>query len=294
MRDLSVIIVSYNTKAITERSIESVYSSLKANKEIKYEIIAVDNASNDGSVNMLKDYQKERSDFILIRNNKNLGFAKANNLGVKKADGRYILFLNSDVVIDDVNFHKLIEYLDNNKGIGALTVRVVLPNKQIDLASHRGFPTPWNSFCYFAKLEKLFGHFPLLNKYFGGYHLTFCDLDVPHEINSPSGAFYLTRHDVLKKLGGFDEDFFIYGEDLDLSFRMKNLGYRLIYYPLYTVTHLKYASGLENRNRTINDNIRGHFYQAMKIFYKKHYLNRYPKFISQLVYLIIDLKNKIS
>lgn len=278
MVKLSVVILSYNTKDITRQCLEFLLKTVADNKPLSVEIIVIDNGSTDGSVEMIKTFPEIRTVF----NKKNLGYPKGNNQGLKSASGQYVLFLNSDVIFGQMDLKKVIGYLDQNKNIGVLTVKVVLPTGKIDPASHRGFPTLWRSSSYFFKLEKLFGRIPLLNRLFGGYHLTYLDLKKIHEIDSPSGAFYLCRTELMRKLKGFDEDYFMYGEDLDLSYRIKKLGYQMVYYPLFQVTHLKYASGFKKK----------YFYEAMKIFYKKHYQEKYPEIINRLVYFIIDLKTK--
>ncbi len=287
MIDLSVIIPSYNTKEITGKCIDLLLSALKKEK-IRFEIIAVDNGSRDGST----EYLKRKTDIKLISNKSNLGFSKANNQGIKIAQGKYILFLNSDVFIENINFSGLIDYFEKNKEVGVLTVRVDRPDGKMDPACHRGFPTIWRSFCYFSRLEKILGRFPLLNIAFGGYHLRRFDLNRTHEIDSPSGAFYLTKKEILKQVGGFDEDFFMYGEDLDLSYRIKNEGYKIVFYPFKSVLHLKYQSGLNKNNQETQNKTNNYFYQAMKIFYEKHYQNRYPEIINKIVYLLIDTKIK--
>lgn len=284
MTKLSIIIVSYNTKDITNDCLQSVFKSLN----VPSEIIVVDNGSKDGAVRMLESLKVKK--FIkLIKNEENLGYSKANNQGLKKAEGDYILFLNSDVIVKSVDFKKLLDYLDKYPQIGALTVKVNLTNGEVDPASHRGFPTLWRSFCYFFKLEKLFSGASFLNQIFGGYHLTYFDLKSIHEIDSGSGAFLLTRKDLMKKLNGFDEDFFMYGEDLDLAFRIKQLGCKIIYYPFYEITHLKYSSGLKIDSGEIRKRTKRYFYEAMKIFYQKHYQNSHPRIINKIVFLIIDL-----
>ncbi len=290
MLRLSIIILSYNTKDITLKCLESVYKSLNTNSEV----IVVDNASTDGSQKALKDFSQGRENFRLIENKKNLGYPAGNNQAVKRASGQFILLLNSDVIIERLNFDKILNYLDEHKDTGVLTVRVLLNSGQIDPASHRGFPTVWNSFCYFLHLEKLFASVPFLNKIFCGYHLSWNNLNSIHEIDSPNGAFYLTRKDILDKVGGFDEHFFMYGEDLDLSYRIKKLGYKITYYPLYQVTHLKYVSGLKKDNIATKKATKKYFFEAMKIFYQKHYASTSPFLLNKLIYFFIELKYRFS
>lgn len=290
MIDLSIIIPSYNTAELTKKTITSLIDSLEGEgkkKKITYEIIVVDNASQDGSVEMLKT-QKIKQIFL----KKNIGYSKANNRGIKEAKGRYILFLNSDIVVDNVVFSKLITYLDTKKDIGGLTVKVTLEDGTLDEACHRGFPTPWRAFCYYSGLEKMSRGLPVLPYLFGGYHLLQYDLTTTHEIDSPSGAFFLARSDVIKKIGGFDEVFFMYGEDLDLAFRIFEQGYKIMYYPHHSVIHLKYKSGLQTSHAKTKTEIKYHFYDAMRIFYKKHYEHAHPGLLNRVVYFIIEHKKK--
>lgn len=281
MLDLSVIILSYNTKDITQRTLDSLLAALKKSR-ITYEVIVIDNNSIDGSQAVLQHYPV-KSVFL----KKNIGFGKGNNKGLQMAKGRYVLYLNSDVLHNNVNYDHIISYMDKNTDIGALTVKVVLPSNEIDPASHRGFPTPWRSFTYYAKLEKLFKSVPVLNRWFGGYHLVDKDLNTVHEVDAITGAYFLTRRDLMDALNGFDEDFFMYGEDLDLAYRVKESGFKVLYYPKYMVTHLKYQSGIKTKNKTIRKEIKKHFYQSMKIFYQKHYERKYPSFINKSVYFVI-------
>ncbi len=293
MTKLSIIIVSYNTKEILLKCLQTLEENIKKCR-FQSEIIVVDNASIDDSPTQISKFKEQNQNLNLktIFNKKNFGYGKANNQGIKIARGEYILFLNSDVIADEINFEKLINYFKSDEKIGVLTAKVILKNGQIDPACHRGFPTLWRAFCYFTKLEKIFGKVPLLNRLFGGYHLTYLNLNTIHEIDSPSGAFYLTKKNILEKVGVFDEKFFMYGEDLDLSFRIKKAGYKIIYYPLGKVLHYKYQSGLQAKDEKTREKTRGYFNQVIKIFYKKHYEKKYPKVINYFVNLIINWLNK--
>ena len=298
MPDLSVIVLSYNTKKLTLNTLTKLYKSLKSSN-INSEIVIVDNGSVDNSIEMLNRFKDARSyENIVIKtifNKKNMGYPKANNQGIEVSSGRNILFYNSDVLVENIDWKDLIHYFDNNQEVGVLTVKVLLTNNKIDPASHRGFPTVWNSFCYFSKLERVFGKIPGFNRLFGGYHMTYKSLNKIHEIDSPSGAFYLTRKKILDIVDGFDDKtFFLYGEDLDLSFRIKELGFKVLYYPKYSVLHLKSVSGLKKKDARIKNKTKDYFYDAMKSFYKKHYQSKYPNFISKIVYFFIDLKRRTS
>lgn len=296
MRELSVIVISFNTKDTTRDCLTKLADTLHDEK-LESEIIVLDNNSDDESVEMIKEFANEHSkgqvEVKTLFEKQNLGFSKGNNRALKKAQGKYVLFLNSDVIINNVNFTELIKYMDEYAHVGALTVRVRLPDGDLDPASHRGFPTLWRSFSYFTGLEKILGRAPLLNNIFGGYHLLDRDFKTIHDIDSPSGAFFMTRKDLMDKLDGFDEDFFMYGEDIDLSYRIKRLGYAVVYYPQYSVTHLKYVSGLKNTDDQLQKKIRDHFYDAMKIFYNKHYKDTYPSLINKLIFTCIDIKKSL-
>lgn len=283
---------------MTERCLKMLLSTISLEKGLAVEVVVVDNASSDQTSEMLQKtgliYKEKNIPLTIIRNSQNLGFSKGNNKGAAIVATKYILFLNSDVLVENISFKKLIDQMKEAVNIGVITVRVVLPDGNLDPASHRGFPTIWRSFSYYFGLEKLFGKIPILNKMFGGYHLTYRNMKQSHEIDSPTGAFYLVRKDVFDKVRGFDEDFFMYGEDLDLSYRIKKLGYKIMYDPSYTVTHLKYQSGLKSIEEKTKQKTRGYFYDAMRIFYDKHYAQKTPLPLNKLVHWIINRKAKHS
>lgn len=289
-KDLSIIIVSYNTKDLTLQCIAKLQNALSKGSLLG-EIIIVDNSSHDGSAEKLKEMSNGK-DIKVILNTENTGFGKPNNQGLTQAEGRYVLYLNSDVFVPEKPFlDALVNQMDESPLQGALTVRVNLTSGTIDPASHRGFPTVWRSICYYVGLEKFTANIPVLNRLFGGYHLTYLPLTTKHEIDTPTGAFFLARKDILDTLGGFDEEFFMYGEDIDLAFRIKRLGYTIVYDPTYTVLHLKNQSGIKRKNDIgIQKKTRNYFYESMAIFYKKHYEKRYPRWISALVYAAINQK----
>lgn len=295
--DLSIIIVSFNTSSLTQQCLRSVVTSLEKTPKITTQLIVVDNNSQDRSVEMLGEFKKSiiSSKQILvdiIESNENQGFAKANNKGLKIAKGTYVLYLNSDTTVDNLNIEELIEYMESHNEVGVLTVRVNLANGSIDPACHRGFPTVWRSFTYFSKLEVMTKHIVGLNRLFGGYHLSHLNPNTEHEIDSPSGAFYLTRRSLVESLGGFDEAFFMYGEDLDLSMRIKKTGSKIVYYPRQTITHLKGQSGTKHEDKKPRIRTKIYFYDAMRIFYRKHYLHAYPPYITKMVFSILG--NKIA
>lgn len=261
---------------------------------LDYEIIIVDNNSEDGSRELLLDLEKKWKNLHVFLSKKNLGFGKGNNFGLEKSKGKYILFLNSDAIVSDIDFRDLINLMEMQKDIGALTVKVVLPTGEIDPASHRGFPTLWKSFTYFSGLEKIFKKIPIFNRLFGSYHLVNLNLNNVHEIDVLTGAFLFTKRKIVDTLGGFDKDYFAYGEDIEMAFQIKKLGYKIIYYPLWKVLHLKSVSGLKKKDTKIRKKTNYYFFDSMKIFYSKHYAKDHSWLTNQLVYLAIDIKRKLS
>ncbi|HYM64915.1 MAG TPA: glycosyltransferase family 2 protein [Candidatus Sulfotelmatobacter sp.] len=292
MIDLSIVIVSYNTKDFLKSCIESVY---KTAKNLKIEIIVSDNNSHDGSSEMIS---KEFKDVILIENKENLGFSKANNVGIKKTTGRYILFLNSDTVVYEKTLEYMVNFMDKNKDAGAATCKLVMPNGKIDDASHRGFPTPWNSITHFSGLSKIFGK----TKIFGGYNLGYMDLSNTHVIDALAGAFMIVRRKAGEEVGWWDEDYFFYGEDLDFCFMLKQKGWKVYYVPQVSILHYKGVSGgikKDSQKITTASKETKKFatkwrFAAMRIFYKKHYEQKYPWIVTRLVYIGIFFKRTLS
>lgn len=295
LHTLSIIIVTYNNEKTIDICLESIYKEIN---DTEYEIIIVDNGSTDETIKKIKSWEvtinnkKNRTYNIppvtYIYNKQNIGFGKANNQGIQKARGKYILLLNPDVIISSISFKKIIDQFNSNENLAVLTINLIRPDGTRDMACHRGFPTLWRSFCYFTKLEKLFSFSKSLSKIFGGYHLLHYDLTSKHEIDSPTAAFYLTTKKILQEVNGFDEDYFMYGEDLDLSYRIKQKGYSILFDPTYKAIHIKYQSGLESSNLKSKKRTKKYFYDAMRIFYKKHYSSNYPMFMNNIIYAILN------
>jgi GT2 family glycosyltransferase len=273
--DLSIIIVNYNTKDLLKQTVDSV---LNTTSKISYELIVVDNASRDGSTQMIKETYKE---VILIENEDNLGFSKGNNIGIKRASGKYVLLLNSDTVVLDNCLQECFKYMEKNADIGALGCKVVLKNGELDHACKRGFPTPEASLYYLLKLDRMFPK----SKKFGMYDLKYLSVDDINDVDSLIGAFMMVRHEVIDKIGMLDENFFMYGEDIDWCFRIKEAGYRNVYYPRAGIIHYKGESSKKRRYMTIYE-----FHRAMYLFYNKHYYNKYNFVVRWLVYSGITIK----
>ncbi|AOY75539.1 glycosyltransferase family 2 protein [Clostridium formicaceticum] len=277
--DLSIIIVNYNTIELTKQTLHSIFDK-KYN--FIYEVFVVDNASTDGSVDMIKT---EFPQVQLIENNQNLGFSKANNLAITLAEGKYILLLNSDTVVLEDCLSKSLSYLDAHPEIGVLGCQVILKNGQLDHACKRGFPTPEASLYYILKLNKLFPN----SKRFGQYDLTYLSDQEVNQVDAVTGAFMMVRRGVIDEVGGLDEDFFMYGEDLDWCYRIKKAGWKIIYYPEAKIIHYKGASNKKKKVKIVYE-----FHRAMYLFYKKHYNEKYNAFVKGLVYMGIGIKLAIS
>ncbi|MBI4089355.1 MAG: glycosyltransferase family 2 protein [Candidatus Levybacteria bacterium] len=294
--DLSIIIVNYNTKDFLKKCIKSIVDNVS--KKISYEIIVIDNASADRIQNSEFSFILQNQNLQLIFNKKNLGFSKANNIGIRKAQGRYILFLNPDTVMQKNVIEKMVEFMDNHKDAGAATCKLIMPNGQIDDACHRGFPTPWNAFCHFSGISRLFTK----SKLFSGYNLGFKDLNKIHEIDALAGAFMLVRRVAGENVGWWDEDYFFYGEDIDFCYMLKQNNWKVYFVPTVSILHYKGVSGgIKNISKKISTadketkkRVTHARFNAMRIFYKKHYENKYPKLLTWLVYKAISLKEILA
>jgi len=258
------------------------------------EIFVVDNASQDGSVKIV---QQEFPQVKLIASDKNLGFAKANNLALQQAQGRHLLFLNPDTIVPEETLPKMIKFMDENPTVGVATCYIELTSGGMDPDCHRGFPTPWAAFCFFTKLEKLFPR----SKIFGAYHQTWKNLAKTHEIDACCGAFMMVRRVAIEEVGIWDEDFFFYGEDLDWCYRFKEKGWKVMFYPRVKIIHHKGASsGMKRGSQQVTKATKESKRQAlqastdaMRIFYEKHYRQKYPAPITWLVLGGIKLMEKI-
>lgn len=274
--DLSIIVVSYNTKNLTTQTIQSVVSTLKNN--VDYEIIVSDNNSTDESIEFLKNKFPQVK---IIENSSNLGFAKANNIAIKQSTGKYVLLLNSDTLVKDNCIQICLNYIDKHIDVGALGCKVLLENGLLDHACKRGFPNPKASLWYILGLHKVWPK----NKEFGAYTLSYINENSISEVDSLTGAFMLLRKEVIDKVGLLDENFFMYGEDIDWCFRIKEAGWKIIYYSDAEIIHLKGGSSKKKRLKTIYE-----FHRAMILFYNKHYRRSYGFLISLMVYMGVSVK----
>ena len=282
MVELSIIIVSYNTKQLLDECLHSLAAADQPHGGV--EIIVVDNASEDGSQEMVKQKYPQVE---LLACKENAGFSTANNRGAALAHGEAILFLNSDTCIDQQALVQPLDYLKAHADVGAITVKLYYTNGERDPDNHRGFPTPWNALCHFSGLSRIFPHNPRFNGYFQSY----ADFEAIHAVDVIAGSFMMMPRRVFDQLGGWDESYFFYGEDIDFCYRIREAGYEIIYFPHVEVLHYKGASsGLrkesadiarppkETRVKVAQESVR-----AMKVFYRKFYSEKYPRPLTGMV-----------
>jgi GT2 family glycosyltransferase len=272
---LSVVIVNYNVEHFLEQCLHSVFKALK---HTTAEVFVVDNNSVDGSVAMVREKFPQA---ILIENKKNTGFSYANNQAIKAAKGEYVLLLNPDTVVEEDTFEKVIAFMDKHPEAGGLGVKMIDGKGVFLPESKRGLPTPSVAFYKIFGLSKLFPK----SKTFGKYHLGYLDKDKTHEVEILSGAFMLLRKNVLDKVGLLDETFFMYGEDIDLSYRIILGGYKNYYFPETRIIHYK---GESTKKSSVNYVFV--FYRAMVIFAEKHFSQNNAKLFSALINFAIYLR----
>ncbi|RMG79876.1 MAG: glycosyltransferase [Bacteroidetes bacterium] len=253
---LSVIIVNYNVRYFLEQALLSVRA---ATQNLAAEVFVVDNNSSDGSVEMVRHQFPE---VCLIANKDNPGFARANNQAIRQSQGEYILLLNPDTVVAEDTFEQCVRFMDDHPDAGGLGVKMVDGAGNFLPESKRGFPSPWVAFCKTFGLSALFPRSPLFNR----YHLGFLDENKTHEVDVLAGAFMMVRRRTLDKIGLLDETFFMYGEDIDWSYRIQLGGYKNYYFPHTQIIHYK---GESTKKGSLNY-VRV-FYNAMIIFARKHF-----------------------
>jgi len=272
---LSVVIVNYNVKHFIE---QCLFSVLKAAQHVSCEVFVVDNNSVDGSVNLIKSRFPQ---ITLIENKTNTGFSVANNQAIRLAKGDYVLLLNPDTVVQEDTFVKTVTFMDEHPDAGGLGVKMLDGQGNFAPESKRGLPTPSVAFYKMFGLSKLFPH----SRKFGKYHLSYLPENEVNEVDVLSGAFMLMRKSLLDKIGLLDETFFMYGEDIDLSYRITKAGYRNYYFPLTQIIHYK---GESTKRSSINYVLI--FYKAMAIFSKKHFSGSHTFWFTFLINLAIILK----
>jgi GT2 family glycosyltransferase len=270
--DISIVIVNYNVKHFLEQCLHSVFKSVKA---INSEVFVVDNNSVDGSCQMVREKFPQVK---LIENKFNAGFSKANNQAIKQAIGRYILLLNPDTFVQEDTLKKCIDFCDAKTDIGGLGVKMIDGKGEFLPESKRALPTPLVAFYKIFGLSALFPK----SKTFGKYHLGYLDKDKNHEVEVLAGAFMMLRKSVLDTIGLLDETFFMYGEDIDLSYRIIKAGFKNFYFSDTAIIHYK---GESTKKGSINYVMV--FYKAMIIFAQKHFTKKRANLYSILIHFAI-------
>jgi GT2 family glycosyltransferase len=255
---------------------------MKAVQDIEAEVIVVDNHSTDDSLFYLAPKFRQ---VTFLQNETNSGFGKACNLGLREASGQYILFLNPDTIVAEDSFTECLRFFENHPDGGALGVKMIDGSGAFLKESKRAFPSPQTSLFKLAGFASLFP----ASKVFSRYHLGHLDKEQNHEVDVLAGAFLLTKKEVLQKVGAFDEAFFMYGEDVDLSYRIQKAGYKNYYFSGTTIIHFK---GESTRRGSLNY-VRM-FYQAMIIFVRKHYGGARAGIFQAFIRLAIWIRALIS
>lgn len=279
MKKISIIIVNYNVCQFLEQALRSLYKSLH---NISAEVFVVDNCSVDGSVEMVR---KKFPKTNLIVNENNVGFSSANNQAIKESNAEYILLLNPDTVVEEDTIQKCIDFMDAHPNGGGLGVKMVDGKGVFLPESKRSLPTPWVAFYKIFGLARLFPK----SKKFGKYHLKYLNENETHEIEVLAGAFMLLRTSVLNKIGLLDEDYFMYGEDIDLSYRIVKAGYKNYYFSDTRIIHYK---GESTKKTSVNYVFI--FYNAMIIFAKKHFSKQNAWLLSLLINFAIYIRAGIE
>lgn len=272
--DVAIIILSYNVAPLLRQCLASLSA---ATAELAAEVIVVDNRSTDASVPMVR---REFPGVRVIESPYNGGFSFGNNLALAEIGGRpvpprYVLLLNPDTVVPPGAIRRMLDYMDGAIDVGASGPRLVLPSGALDLACRRGFPSPMVSFYHMVGLSRLFPR----SRRFARYRMTFLPEDSVAEVDSVVGACMLVRSEILQQVGLLDEEYFMYGEDLDWAYRIKRAGWRVVYNGSVTVVHHKRQSSRRS-TRAIAE-----FYRSMLVFFRKHYAAQTPRPLGWLVVL---------
>ena len=276
---LSIVVVNYNVKYFLQQLLLSLFQS---KVEFDFEIIIVDNNSQDGSIPFL---QKQFPGVKYLTNDENLGFAKASNQGIRSAIGDYVLLLNPDTLLREDTLSEAVAFMEGHPQAGAIGVKMVDGAGRYLPESKRGFPSPGVAFNKLIGLNKLFPK----SKFFNGYYLGHLDSEQSHEIDVLTGAFMLIRRSVLDQVGLLDEDYFMYGEDIDLSYRIRQAGYKIYYTPASSIVHFKGESTDKNTLEYVR-----RFYSAMKIFARKHYSGSRASILRMMLNLSIYSSAAVS
>nr|WP_321356135.1 glycosyltransferase [uncultured Draconibacterium sp.] len=277
--DISIVIVNYNVKHFLEQCLHSVEKALQ---NVQGEVFVVDNNSVDGSAQLINE---KFPNVTFIQNTENVGFSRANNQAIQQAKGKYVLLLNPDTVVEEDTLKKVLSFMEAHPDAGGLGVKMIDGKGVFLPESKRGLPTPWIAFYKMFGLSRLFPK----SRRFGKYHLSYLDKDQVHEIDVLAGAFMLLRKSALDKVGLLDETFFMYGEDIDLSYRIQKAGYKNYYYPETTIIHYKGESTKKGSLNYVKV-----FYNAMVIFARKHFSGSKASVFALLINLAIYFRAMLS
>lgn len=286
---VSVAIINYNTIAPLRRCLENLYTLGEAD-----EIIVIDNASTDGSAAMVAD---EFPTVRMVSLAENRGLSAGSNIALRETTGDYLLYLGTDAYPEAGVISGLTTYMDEHPAVGIATAQLYLRDGTLDMDAHRGFPTPWASLTHFSGLSRLFPRSRWLNQYFLGD----AELTEPHEIDLCISHFMFIRRTLFAKIGEWDEAFFLYGEDVDFCYRVKEAGYKIAYLPQFRALHYKGASvGIRKQSADVSTasaetkrKMTTMTTEAMAHFYRKHYVPQYPWLVNSLVLGGIDLLGKL-
>jgi len=284
MIDLGIVIVNWNTRDYLDRCLATVFAS----QDVTFEVVVVDNASDDGSVEMVRSKYPQAQ---VITSAENVGYPRGNNIGLRalgyrgQADvntdaPRYALLLNPDTELPTDALCQMVQFMDEHPEVGVAGPKLVLPDGSLDKACRRGFPTPAVSIYHFSGLARLFPR----SERFGRYNMTFADPDEELEVDSVVGAYMQVRREAIAQVGLLDEVFFMYAEDIDWCYRIKQAGWRVWYVPSVTVLHVKRAASRKSRKAQFE------FWRAMLIFYRKHYRQQTPLWLHSLILMGLLVK----
>ena len=278
MIDLGIVIVNWNTRDFLDKCLQTVFA---AEGNLTYKVVVVDNASSDNSEQMVREKYPQAH---VIQTNENTGYPRGNNIGLKflgyhgkgqvDADApRYALLLNPDTEVPPTAFYNMVQFMDAHPDVGVAGPRLLLPDGSLDKACRRGFPTPMVSIYHYSGLAKLFPK----SERFGRYNMTFADIDQELEVDSVVGAYMQIRKEAIEQTGLLDEAFFMYAEDIDWCYRIKEAGWKVWYHAAVTVYHVKRAASSQSNKAQFE------FWRAMLIFYRKHYRATTPFWLHGLV-----------
>jgi GT2 family glycosyltransferase len=277
--DVSIVIVHYETPDLLLRCVEAIKASLTPPQ---LEVFVIDNGSSKFEADAVRDaYPGVR----VIQNERNLGFSRASNQGLREASGRYLLLLNPDAFVAPETLRLMTDYMDGHPDVGCATCRLELPDGSLDVACRRLFPTPRRSLFRVTLLSKMFPRHRAL----AAYNLTYLDEWLETEIDQPCGAFMMVRAEVAQSVGLLSERYFMYCEDTDWAYRIKAAGWKIMYAPVTTVRHMKRRSSRQNPSAAIR-----HFHEGMRIFYDEHYRSQYPRAVTVLVHTGITLREWVQ